>query len=616
MAGSQYAYDETGAIFNYFLLTFLAMVLIPVTYSSLFSRNTAESVTICKCKECQQKRIRLLATKKKEQPLISVRSVVLVLGWILLTYVAYQVATTTIEEKSTFDPYALLGVDAGAAKDVIKKAWKKKVLFHHTDKNLNSTESELAAHELMTELVNKAYDTLKDPEKMAIWEEWGHPDGKQSFQLGLALPKWLVEEGNNFKVLSIYVGVFMILLPALVAQWWNKAKHMNKEKIMHPTMAKYYRELKESLGFKALLDILCKADEFYTLLSLDRADVPALERLTEQVKKAMEENTTDRWNKKPFSAKDPQTAMQQKVLLLLHSHMLRLVPDDPKLAREQLIAAEKSVQLVGGMLQIAITRSWLNIALSVVDMGQMLTQAVYFHQSPIMQLPYITADKMKYFKSKKRDVGTIRDLLELEDKERNDLLRFLEPEQTDLVVHVAKQYPMLRVTQAKFSVLGEPAIIPSALVTLTVKLQVATVEDLRRDKDNGYELKDDGRDAEADEEDLKNNWWETKEPAPLVHAPYFPADRRATWWVYFGDVKQNRLITIGKVSDLSDEKTVRLQFQAPPRPGQWQFQVLVKSDSHLGCDALCELKVGTLQRLFVFLSEFPFNSCSIFLVGC
>lgn len=69
-------------------------------------------------------------------------------------------------------------------------------------------------------------------------------------------------------------------------------------------------------------------------------------------------------------------------------------------------------------------------------------------------------------------------------------------------------------------------------------------------------------------------------------------DKRPVWWVYFGDMKQNRLITVGKVNDLINEKTVMLQFQAPPKTGQWAFQVFVKSDSHVGCDALCELKVS------------------------
>ncbi|KND05036.1 uncharacterized protein SPPG_00716 [Spizellomyces punctatus DAOM BR117] len=585
MSGAQYAYDETGAIFNFFLLTILGMVLIPSTYTWLFGgRKDVTEGDDCKCETCREKRVRLVAMKKKQEPLISTRFILLVLGWALFSFVVYKVATTSVEEKGLWDPYQILGVDRDADADQVKKAWKELMRKWHPDKNPDNVEEATK----MTTDISKAYKTLTDPEARQNWDEWGHPDGKQSFQLGLALPRWLVEEGNNFKVLFVYAGVFMVLLPALVARWWNNAKQMNKEKILHPTMAKFYRELRESLGFKALLELLSKADEFYTLITLDKSETPALEKLVDQVKKAMEQKTPDRWSKKLTSAKDPQTAMQQKVYLLLHSHLLRLTPEDPKLAHEQRLVAERSVQLVAGMLQIAISRSWLNIALSVIDLGQMLTQALYFHQSPLMQLPYITADKLKYFRSKKRDISTIRDLLELDEKDRNDLLRFLTHEQIALVMHVAQQYPLLRITKAKFSVLGEPAIIPNAVVTLSIKLEIGSIEDLRKDKENGTSLRDD---STNDDEEPKNNWWEKKEQAPLVHAPYFPAEKRPVWWVYFGDMKQNRLITIGKVSDLINEKTIRLQFQAPPRPGQWAFQVFVKSDSHIGCDALCELKL-------------------------
>ena len=37
-----------------------------------------------------------------------------------------------------------------------------------------------------------------------------------ALQLGLALPKWLVDESNSFWVLGLYTVVFMVGLPTLV----------------------------------------------------------------------------------------------------------------------------------------------------------------------------------------------------------------------------------------------------------------------------------------------------------------------------------------------------------------------------------------------------------------
>lgn len=37
----KYSYDESGDFFNYFVLSILALVLIPTTWSSLFPESTA-----------------------------------------------------------------------------------------------------------------------------------------------------------------------------------------------------------------------------------------------------------------------------------------------------------------------------------------------------------------------------------------------------------------------------------------------------------------------------------------------------------------------------------------------------------------------------------------------
>ncbi|KAI9009531.1 Sec63 Brl domain-containing protein [Gaertneriomyces semiglobifer] len=583
-----YAYDETGAVFNYFLLTILGMVLIPMTYSSITGgarKPTARSD--CKCQKCHDKRIRLAATKRKDQPLISMRFILLSLGWILLAFVAYKVATTATEEKRVFDPYAILGLDHGASEQEIESAYRGLVKKWHPDRN--PVEKKEEANTRTTE-INQARKTLTDPVSRKNWEEWGHPDGKQSFELGLALPKWLVEENNSFKVLLVYAGVFMVLLPALVARWWNRAKAMTKDSIMHETMARFYREQKENTSLKQMLELLSKAEEFVTLITLDPKDIPALDILTEQVKEVMANTTSDRWTKKGGFSTDARTALQQKVYLLLVAHMLRITPEVSKLAEEQRTVVAKVVQLVPGMLQITTSHHWLMPSLGVIDIAQMVTQALYPHQSPLLQLPFITAEHVrKYFSNKKRDVSTISDLLRLDEKARGDLLRFLEPEQQDLLMNVALQYPILRLTRAKFTVLGEPAIIPGALVTLFVSLNLGTLEDLRKDTERGTSIQDDG--AGIEEEEEKQKTWDQKEALPPVHAPYFPEDRKASWIVYLRVANQNRLVTWTRVSDLIKDKTIKIQFQAPPRPGAYDFNLFIKSDSHLGCDVVAQLRL-------------------------
>ena len=45
------------------------------------------------------------------------------------------------------------------------------------------------------------------------YEKYGHPDGKQSYSVGVALPKKLVEGGNSKFVLLIYACIFGLGLP-------------------------------------------------------------------------------------------------------------------------------------------------------------------------------------------------------------------------------------------------------------------------------------------------------------------------------------------------------------------------------------------------------------------
>ncbi|KAJ3048824.1 secretory subunit [Rhizophlyctis rosea] len=612
---AQYQYDETGAIFNYFLLAMLALALVPATYMRLFGSSKSKlDKHACNCANCQQKRKRIAALKRKDQPVISVRTILLIIGWIFFALITYKVATTVIEEPGPWDPYSILGVEENADASVVKKAYREKSKLLHPDRVLNLPEAEQAEASNKYIDLTKAMKVLTDDEAKQRWLEHKNPDGPQALQLGLALPKWLVDESNSFWVLGLYTVVFMVALPTLVAQWWNNAKNMTKDKIMHQSMARYYRDLKENFTFKPLIELLAKSEEFHTLVSLDNKDTPALEKLADEVSAAMQERTTDRYDKAKKvvrlalrglksargadttlqnQAKDAATALANKVSLLLYAHLLRIVPSDPKLADEQAIIVERSTHLIGGMLQISQSRNWMSMTLGTLDVAQAISQALYFHQSPLLQLPFPDPSIMKHFNTKKRQIHTVRDLLELPTEEQDSLLRTLSPVEKDTVLSVAKEYPLIKVTKASFSVLGEPAIIPEAIVTLTVKLSLIAPEDLEKEKGTPS-LQQKDNDPE-DAEEVKKEWWAgTAGKAPDAHAPFYPADKKPTWWVLMGDIRQNRLITAGKTADLAPGKdaTVRLQFQAPPRPGSWDFQIFIKSDSFVGCDGMTEVKLN------------------------
>jgi molecular chaperone DnaJ len=77
------------------------------------------------------------------------------------------------------DYYATLGLARGASIEDIKKAYRKLAMQHHPDRNPGDTSAEHKFKE-----INEAYDVLKDEQKRAAYDRFGHA----AFENGGARP--------------------------------------------------------------------------------------------------------------------------------------------------------------------------------------------------------------------------------------------------------------------------------------------------------------------------------------------------------------------------------------------------------------------------------------------
>jgi molecular chaperone DnaJ len=75
------------------------------------------------------------------------------------------------------DFYETLGVDRGADEGVLKSAYRKLAMKYHPDRNPDDPDAE---HQFKD--VSEAYDVLKDPQKRAAYDRFGH----EAFENGMA----------------------------------------------------------------------------------------------------------------------------------------------------------------------------------------------------------------------------------------------------------------------------------------------------------------------------------------------------------------------------------------------------------------------------------------------
>lgn len=287
------------------------------------------------------------------------------------------------------------------------------------------------------------------------------------------------------------------------------------------TIETFSGALTQNTKIRGLIEVLTSASEFESI-PIRQGDNRILQEISNHLPEPI--------------LRDYYNETHTKTLILMQAHFSRL-PITNDLAYDQKLILEKSARLVQAMVDVISSNSWLRPALYTMTLAQMITQAMWDKDSPLLQLPHFTSELVE--KCSNSEVEDIVDLMNMENEDRNSLLN-MTTEQLNEVARVSNAYPSIDMS---YSISSD--IISGEDVDISIKLT----------RDDEYSK---------------------------VHAPYFPHEKDENWWILIGDMKNNLLLAVKKVK-ITDTTSVTLTIEAPEM-GVHNLNLMLLCDSYMGAD--------------------------------
>ena len=535
--------NEDGASV-YFALVILALVLIYPTFS-LLNALLRPAAARAKWRRSQAlDAAPLVAAEPSTRPTVSVRNVVLFFLYIAFFLLVSQAQT---QDAVQFDPYAILGLDEeemrglddAAAVKLAKKTYRKLSLLHHPDRN---TGKDSAAATERFRLIAKAHAALTDPVARDNMAKYGHPDGRQSFAFGMALPSFLTENA------AATMGVYLVLIIAIPGMLLVTLRGSKKKSLS--AAAKIFGRLGPKLSPEtdatALLGLLAESQE-------DGALGEALQA---------------------FLKRDGEASVDAgNLVVALESSLLVL---------DQLALAFLKVQ-AGKQL------------LAVLEAQPCLTQGVMpGDTAPLLQLPHVTPVMAKALFRQR--VWTPQDLLK---KDVRALVPTLSETEAKDVASACAAIPSLAIEAVALhpdaDVESNVPFVDGETVRFAVYISKHGADSAPSALRKAYLAKPR---PTATSSGLQAMQAERSEPldAPPVAAcaPRFPGAKHERWTVLLSMTKAGsdvpvRLAQVASIG--ADVEEVVFPVRRSWENGTHRFRVHVSSDSYVGCEAKADVKV-------------------------
>ncbi|XP_068315149.1 dnaJ protein ERDJ2A-like [Pyrus communis] len=607
------ASEENSALFPIFILTIMALPLVPYTITKLCRAASKKTKSIhCQCSECARSGKYRKSIFKRISNFSTWSNLTLILLWVIMIVLVYYIKNMS-REIQVFEPFSILGLEPGASDSEIKKAYRRLSIQYHPDKNPDPE-----AHNYFVEFISKAYQALTDPVSRENFEKYGHPDGRQGFQMGIALPQFLLHiDGASGGILLLWIVGICILLPLVIAViYLSRSAKYTGNYVMHHTLSTYYYFMKPSLAPSKVMDVFIKAAE-YTEIPVRRTDNEPLQKLFMLVRSEL---NLDLKNIKQEQAKFwKQHPALVKTELLIQAQLTRESASlSPSLQGDFRRVLELAPRLLEELMKMAVMprnaqgQGWLRPAIGVVELSQCIIQAVPLSArkaiggssegiAPFLQLPHFSEAVVKKIARKK-----LRVFQELQDMSVED----------------------------RAEVLSQTAGFSSAEVQ-DVEMVLQTMPSI------SFEVKceTEGEDGIQEGDIVTVHAWVTLKRAngligALPHAPYFPFHKEENFWFLLADSVSNYVWFWQKVNFMDEAAAItaaskaiedtkegsgatmketsaavkeavgkvksgsRLITGKLPAPGEGNYNLTCYClcDSWIGCDRKTNLKMKILKR--------------------
>ena len=464
-----------------------------------------------------------------------------------IVFIWLLVSVSTDGEVNSFDPFVILEIDSGADSKVVKKAYRSLSLKYHPDKNPGDR-----AAEAKFMMVSKAYEALTDEAARNNWEKFGNPDGKQSLEVSIGLPSFLLDSEYRNLVLLMYLLFIVGVIPFVVYTYYSKSSKFGEKDIMYDTYSWFQNTLNEHSLTKWLPETMAASAEFRKHnVPKTVEDKASVSQVMSLVKTQMQKPKID-------------LPAVVKGNVLLHAHLLRKSEEikSPQLVDDLRHMLRLSTSLNDAMISVCQHSDYFQTAMNCIEFGQYVTQAMWVKDSPLLQLPHFTNAEVKHAVKGKGKATSVLEYKALEDDQKKGMADFTEEQKKDVLNYLK--------------------IIPD--ISVNTKVFVDDDED-----DNVYE-----GDLCTIQVRLTRNNLEKGEKAGLVHAPRFPFPKMEAWWIILG-TKEGKIIHIEKVGDPNKFVEHNIKFLAP-RVGEYEFDLFVKSNAYVGLDQKMKIALKTLDN--------------------